>query len=199
MAPRPSVEKERRQEILQAASTCFARSGYDATSMADIAAELPFSKALLYYYFESKRELFLALLRDWADNSVQAWESLLTTEDPPVAKLRKSAEFATQLLASSTDLARVEMEFWGQLGREQDVAETFRVVFSAFRNRLAGVIQEGIEAGEFHPVDTEALAAALVGMYDGLALQAIVQPDAIDWARAGETIIEVVLNGVRKR
>jgi AcrR family transcriptional regulator len=198
MAPRPSVEEERRSEILQAALTCFARKGYDRTTMDEIAAELPFSKGLLYYYFKSKRELFLALLQDWATTSVQTWETLLSSEDDPTARLHKSAEFATQLLASSADLARVEMEFWGQLGREPDAAEAFREIFAEFRQLLANVIHEGIADGQFRRVNAEALAAALVGMYDGLALQAIVQPDAFDWVQVGETIVEVVLNGLKK-
>ena len=199
MAPRPSVEEERRSEILQAALTCFARKGYDRTTMDDIAAELPFSKGLLYYYFKSKRELFLALLQDWATTSVQTWETLLSSEDDPVTRLRKSAMFATQLLTSRSDLSRVEMEFWGQLGREQDVAQIFDSIFSQFRHQLTTVIREGIRTGQFRQVDAEALAAALVGMYDGLAIQAIVQPNAFEWAQVGETIVEVVLDGLRKK
>jgi AcrR family transcriptional regulator len=196
MAPRPSVEEERRQTILAAALSCFTRKGYDGTTMDDIAAELPFSKGLLYYYFKSKRELFLALLQHWATTSVQNWEALLSSEDDPTASLRRSAAFATQLLTSSADLVRVEMEFWGQLGREQDVREAFRDIFAQFRHQLAAVIREGIAAGQFRRVNAHALAAALVGMYDGLALQAVVQPDAFDWAQVGETIVEVVLDGL---
>lgn len=198
MAPRPSVEKERRAEILQAALACFTRKGYDATTMEDISAELPFSKGLLYYYFGSKRELFLALLREWASNSLQTWEELLSSEDDPVTRLRKSAAFATQLLASSSDLARVEMEFWGQLGREQDVSEVFRDIFAQFRYQLAKLIQRGIADGQFHPVDPEPLAAALVALYDGLALQATVDPDAFDWGQVGETTVQVLLEGLSK-
>lgn len=199
MSPRPTVEKERREAILQAALTCFARKGYDPTTMDDIAAELPFSKGLLYYYFKSKRELFLALLQDWAATSTQTWETLLASEDDPITKLHQSTAFVTQLLASSADLSRVEMEFWGQLGREQDVAEAFRSIFAQFRLQLAGVIREGITTGQFRGVDADALAAALVGMYDGLTLQAIVQPDAFDWAQVGETITEVVLDGLKQK
>jgi AcrR family transcriptional regulator len=196
MAPRPSVEEERRPTILAAALSCFTRKGYDATTMDDIAAELPFSKGLLYYYFRSKRELFLALLQDWATTSVQNWEALLSSADDPTTRLRGSAAFATQLLATSADLARVEMEFWGQLGREQDVTDVFCDIFAQFRQQLAAVIREGIVAGQFRDVNADALAAALVGMYDGLALQAVVQPDAFDWAQVGETILKVVLDGL---
>ncbi len=196
MAPRPSVERERRSEILHAALACFASKGYDATTMDDIAAELPFSKGLLYYYFKSKRELFLALLQDWAATSVRTWEALLSSEDDPTTRLRKSAAFITQLLASSTGLARVEMEFWGQLGREQDVAAVFRDVFAQFRHQVTHLIQEGITAGQFRPVEAEALSAALVGMYDGLVLQATVEPDAFDWEQVGETVIDVLLKGL---
>lgn len=196
MAPRPNVQKERRSEILRAALPCFVRNGYDATTMEDIAAQLPFSKGLLYYYFKSKRELFLALLSEWANDSLQKWTALLSTEEDATTKLRKSVEFVSQLLSSSADLARVEMEFWGQLGRERDVAEAFRDIFAGFRKQMVDIIREGIASSQFRRVDAEALAAALVGMYDGLTLQAVVDPDAFDWKKVGETIIDALLNGV---
>lgn len=199
MAPRPSVEKERRQEILQAALICFVRKGYDATTMDEIAAELPFSKGLLYYYFKSKRELFLALLQDWVASTIQAWETILSSEDDSITRLRKTSAFAIQAVVASIELTRVEMEFWGHLGREPDVTEAFLDLYAQCRQILADIIREGITAGQFHPVDADELAGALVGMYEGLILQAVVQPDAFDWAQVGETFIETLLNGLTRK
>lgn len=196
MSPRPTVEAERRQQILQAAWRCFALHGYENATMDQIAEALPFSKALVYYYFDSKRDLFLALLSDWADGVVARWNDLLSANDPPDAKLRKCIDFAVEILTEDPDLPRVEMEFWGQLHREPAVTATIREIYAAFRAELAGIIREGIDQGLFRPVDPEALAAFMVGAYDGLALQAVADPEALDWPAIINSIYDTVMHGL---
>ena len=51
----------RRDQIVAAALACFARTGYHATTMADVAAQAGVSKGTPYLYFDSKQALFLAL------------------------------------------------------------------------------------------------------------------------------------------
>src|SRR5215469_8907779 len=71
-APTPTPERKRRllpraaraASILQAASRTFARGGYAATSMDDIAAEAGVSKLMLYRHFNSKHELYEAVLAE---------------------------------------------------------------------------------------------------------------------------------------
>ena len=53
---------ERREQILVAATTAFARSGFAATSLDDIAAEAGVSRAILYRHFDSKTDLYRAIL-----------------------------------------------------------------------------------------------------------------------------------------
>ena len=55
----------RRDQIIAAALTCFARAGYHATTMADVAAQAGVSKGTPYLYFESKQALFIALHEEW--------------------------------------------------------------------------------------------------------------------------------------
>jgi AcrR family transcriptional regulator len=65
--PAPSgeagVSATTRERILDVALDLFARKGYAETSLREIAAELGFSKAALYYHFESKQDILLALHR----------------------------------------------------------------------------------------------------------------------------------------
>src|SRR5215472_7185921 len=55
----------RREQIIAAGLACFARSGYHATTMADVAGQAGVSKGTPYLYFASKEELFLALHEEW--------------------------------------------------------------------------------------------------------------------------------------
>jgi AcrR family transcriptional regulator len=65
----PKIAEEtraaRRDQIIAAALACFARAGYHATTMADVAAQAGVSKGTPYLYFESKEALFIALHEEW--------------------------------------------------------------------------------------------------------------------------------------
>ncbi|WP_232668179.1 TetR/AcrR family transcriptional regulator [Pseudonocardia sp. TRM90224] len=55
---------ERRAQLIRAAASAFVRSGYSATSLEDVAAEAGVTKVVIYRHFESKRDLYLAVLLD---------------------------------------------------------------------------------------------------------------------------------------
>ncbi|HEY6540074.1 MAG TPA: helix-turn-helix domain-containing protein, partial [Ktedonobacteraceae bacterium] len=67
MSPRPDVSEERRNQILAAASTVFARSGFHEARMDDIAEEVGLSKGALYLYYKSKDAIIAALLKFFFD------------------------------------------------------------------------------------------------------------------------------------
>lgn len=198
MSPRPSVEAERRQQILDAAMTVFGRTGYHTATMDDLAAELPFSKGLLYYYFGTKRDIFIALLDNWAERSLEIWEAMLLPDEDVIAQVCKSIQYGVQLVALSGDLARIEFEFYGQVGRDADVSEAFRTLYAQFRAQIGSILDAGVRSGDLRPLDTHIVAAVLFGAYEGLALQAMVEPEAFDWSAVSDTLCELVINGLSK-
>jgi AcrR family transcriptional regulator len=58
---------ERRRTLIEAAARAFARGGFAATSLDDVAAEAGVSRVLIYRHFESKTELYKAVLADVSD------------------------------------------------------------------------------------------------------------------------------------
>lgn len=63
--PRQLLRKdERRAQLISTAARAFVRGGYGATSLDEVAAEAGVTKVLIYHHFASKRELYLAVLRD---------------------------------------------------------------------------------------------------------------------------------------
>jgi AcrR family transcriptional regulator len=196
MAPRPSVESERRQQIIDAGMMCFARNGYHLTTMDDIAKQLPFSKGLLYYYFRTKRDLFLAILDDWMARAMVEWGRVLHPNAPAVEQLDACLAYGMQLLTQSAELSRVEFEFYGELGRDPTISEAFRSLFAAFRAEFKTILEAGITRGELRSVDTDALAAVLLAIYEGLALQAITEPEGFDWSSIAQEISDMVMHGI---
>jgi AcrR family transcriptional regulator len=196
--PRPNVESERRQQILDAAMICFARKGYHPSSMDDIAAELPFSKALIYYYFKTKRDIFLAILDDWTEKSTSAWTAMLSPEDSITAQLCKGLEYGIKLIVQFKTLARVEFEFYAETSRDDEVRQAIQNLFARFHVEFKSLLDAGIANGEFRPLNTDALSAVLFGAYEGLAMQAIVDTDTLDWPAILESLIDMLMQGIAR-
>ena len=170
--------------------TCFSRKGYYSSSMDDIAAELSFSKALIYYYFNTKRDIFLAILEDWARESINAWKMMLSSENDVATQLRKGLEYGVQLIVQFQDLSRIET------GRDEEVRQAIQSVFAQFRAEFKNLLDTGIANGEFRPLNTEALSAVLFGTYEGLAIQATVAPDLLDWSTVLESLFDMTMQGI---
>jgi len=60
----------KREKILEAAHQRFLHYGYSKTTMNEIAGDLSFSKALLYYYFPDKSQLYIAVMQRLADDYI---------------------------------------------------------------------------------------------------------------------------------
>ena len=74
--PPKDVTTKRKQEIYQAALTCFQQKGYHRATMDDIVVESGLSKGTLYWYFKSKKELFLSLVMELLGEMGQHWQAI---------------------------------------------------------------------------------------------------------------------------
>src|SRR5262252_8489707 len=92
MSPRTALQfahmrDERRDEILRAALGVFARRGFEATRIADIAEAAEMSHGLIYRYFPSKEAAFVALVERAVRGGVTLTEQALTREATPLNNL----------------------------------------------------------------------------------------------------------------
>src|ERR1700733_5699250 len=89
--PRPRIRldnDERRAQLLQLARKAFSDRSYDDVSIDDLAREAKISKGLLYHYFPTKRHLYVAGLREIAEELVQR-VTAIPTNLPPAARARR--------------------------------------------------------------------------------------------------------------
>jgi AcrR family transcriptional regulator len=99
---RSQQDKEtRRVALLDAALDVFFERGFAATRMEDVARRAGLSKGTLYLYFESKEQLFEALIEELATPRLQQLESLSTNAASLSEALELIAAFAPQMIGSS--------------------------------------------------------------------------------------------------
>ncbi|WP_045836671.1 TetR/AcrR family transcriptional regulator [Hyphomicrobium sp. 99] len=80
--PAAGTDPQKRRQILEGAGRVFSTTGFDASSMSDVAREARVSKATLYVYFQDKEHLFTAICAERRDRNISEIISLLDTEKP---------------------------------------------------------------------------------------------------------------------
>jgi AcrR family transcriptional regulator len=195
-----SRKEEKRALIIEAAAKVFARRGFASTLMAEIAIEAGIGKGTLYEYFDSKENLFFAVF-EWFVQATEAEAkvSISALGGSASERLDALSESLMSSWAQMEDMYSLVMEFWSASASSQ-MRERFKQAFkngySDFRQIVSTLIRDGIERGEFQPqVDIDSVAAALVGTWDALLLQAWFDDD-FNPLTAARGFMTVVINGL---
>jgi AcrR family transcriptional regulator len=169
--------EERRGLILDAALEVFARHGYHAASIDDIAAAAAVSKALIYEHFPSKRHLHAALLERHVGELFELLAESAATSEPGEVRLRAGVDAFLAYVESRPDAFR--MLFRDAV--EPEVAESLRQLARQATAAVAGLIAREPFAGRSDDADEaeaiEMFGALLTGAVQSLALWWDEHPD----------------------
>ena len=171
MTPRPDVSEERKAQIYQAALTCFNRKGYHRTTMDNIVAESGLSKGSLYWYFKSKKELFLSLFQEIMGQIGQAWEGIAANQEASATeKLRASLALFRAELGEMVPFFSVMMEAWALTRYDEDVESIIQDLYGPYLDIMIRIIEDGVANGELRVQSARAMALVIMTLFDGITL-----------------------------
>lgn len=165
--------RARREEIIAAAGRAFLAKGYRATSFRDIADAVGVDRASLYYYFESKHELFRAATSVAVTRNIAEAEAIAASDRSPADKL---TEIVQRLLASYTDRDYPFMfiflqEDVNEITEDPDDewAREMNEFSRRYERAITSVIAEGADRGDFVlPGSPHVLTKTVIGMANWL-------------------------------
>jgi AcrR family transcriptional regulator len=184
--------RERRRQLLEFAAQRFADNGYHPTSVADIVGGLGVGKGVFYWYFDSKEQLFLEILKESQTDLRRAQRDAIADEPDPVRRLEKGVRAAFTWSAAHPEIANLvqfaatEEVFAKALRRGQEVALGDAVTH----------IKEAIAAGEIRDAEPEALAHAVIGLTGHLARE-LVHQRGDDPGEVADLAVALLLDGLR--
>lgn len=168
------LQADRRTEILDAAQTCFARSGFHQASMQEICAEANMSPGNLYRYFPSKEAIIAGICeRDRAE----AVESFRAVHQAPdfFTGLAELARF--HLVERTAEEVGLCAEIMAESRRNPDIARVYQDVERDIKARLAAMLQQAADGGEIRrDIDLTSAASALMVLADGISWRRAVDP-----------------------
>lgn len=186
-----------RAALVKAATSLFAEHGYSATSVQQITDSAGINKAMLYYYFSSKEDLYRLVLEE----GISALDKALSSaeNDGPEIEGRLKNLLITYLsvVAEEPDLARVV--YREALGVGESARQTVADHFTHSVERLAALLSVAQAAGEIRAdVDSTLAAYSLFGMANMFISRVVVNRRELDVPALVEHILDVFFKGVEQ-
>jgi len=177
---RDEKKAETRARLLEAGARVFAREGFRGATIEQIADEAGYTHGALYSNFSGKEELFLALAEDYAlartRETAEALEHVGETSD----QARAAADVWMRRLASDPDTFILRLEFALHAARTPDLRERFASRSGALRLLVEDTLRERLEGSRAaYPLPPEELAVVLRAVGVGLAIERLIDPDAV--------------------
>jgi len=199
MARRPDSSEIRRNQILDAATKVFVRQGFQHARMDDIVEESGLSKGTLYWYFKSKEDIINAILHRLFTGDLENLESLVQAEGTASERLVQLTNDRVIGLKRMSSLVPIIFDFYAVAVHQQWVQQFIGEYFKHFRTLLEDLIQQGIDTGEFRPVNATKTAISLASLYEGLTLHWLMDPQTVQWEILSENSIPMLLDGLKVR
>jgi AcrR family transcriptional regulator len=196
---RKEKQADTRRRLLEAAGRVFARSGLHHASIDDVAAEAGFTKGAFYANFASKEELFLAMLDEKFAERLTDLERATGTDETPEEQARQAGEDFNRAIAADPEWERLFFEFAAHAGRNEDFRRELVSRYRALRERIMELYRERIDrdaAMEESPVPLDQLTLMTFAMVNGMALEKMLEPEAVDDELYG-TMLMVFFTGLR--
>jgi TetR/AcrR family transcriptional regulator, fatty acid metabolism regulator protein len=194
---RTAVEDKRRY-LLDAAVRVFARKGFHASRVGDIAEEAGVAHGLLYHYFASKDQVLEAVFHENWSVLLARIASVEEADEPAADQLRHIAAIVLRTWLHLPDVVRVVIR---EFGRSPELADRIGELAQPI-DVIQRVIARGIERGEFRQdIEPRVAATVVYGSIDELLTAFVLgrlPSEEADVAVAEQTLLEVTLRGLQR-
>ena len=189
MAKRLSAE-ERRASIIKVAKRLFAHTGFHGVSIDEIVKEVGVSPAILYRHFESKDELYAAVLQEFSATRESYVEAVVADDNGFEQVLRGMTTVFVSSIMNHPDMLKMEMH--SQLEGSTASQEFFLNRWKSFTDYIEYNLSELQSQNKIKPINEK--AAAL--MYQGIIREVLIQKSLQQTDRFHETPVAILVDEV---
>lgn len=191
MTPKKVDRAARHEEILAAAVKVFARKGYAASRIEDVAQEAGIAKGSVYLYFDSREALLEAAFEDLGRRMEHILQEATTGSASAAERLGDMVRGIMHYLSRERDLSRLMVDLWSA-GGGVDSPIDMAAVYDEYRAAIIRLLEEAWEDGAHLPVDPAAHASVIMGAIDGCVLQSLLDR-AVNPAELAEPIVRLLV------
>jgi AcrR family transcriptional regulator len=188
-----------RKRLLDAALLEFREHGYAATSLQAIAQRAGLTKGAIYWSFQDKRDLFLALVEERLDAPARELMRITETAPPEIETAPLVSQGFAEIVRNQPDLLLLAIEHWTLAIREESVRRDFVKRQRELTDAIARTLQaRHVTLGIPLTYPARGLGTAIIALSLGLAMEALAEPDAVPDALFGD-ILGLIYDGLVHR
>ena len=186
--------EERRAQLIAYSTTLFATKGYHSSSVADIVDGVGVGKGVFYWYFSSKEQLFVEILREAQKDMRRRQQREITDGEDPVERLARGIRAAVMWAAEHRDLFQL-FEF---ALTDDTFSQAMRTGRSTLANDAVEHLKSAIAEGRIPDRDPEQLAYAILGVSSLLTMEYVHHRNETPESVA-EMVVDFCLGGIGAR
>ena len=164
-------KENKKEQILSAASECFARFGYKKTTLDDIGEKSGLNKASIYYYFESKEEIFTTIVlnefKQFITKLHQNIEEDMDCEQKILVYFKEKLHYWFQKSMILPQITEIEPEKLQHLMMASGL-KTFLKIEQEEKSFVANILKNCIKKGQIKDCNVEKMSAFMFALVDGI-------------------------------
>ena len=190
-----SKQLQRKAQILDAALAVIVQKGYENSRMDDIVASSKMSKGAIYWYYKSKKEIYLSLVNHWVHNYSAVLNHIVDTDRSASDQLRSLFQYFIVQYEKDPVVFKALLEFWSMAGRDPEFNDKLQKVYSEFVNLISTIIQQGMDNGEFKNLDVDITAMSIMVNIEGIMWFTLFKLKNTSAREYIQTISDFILSG----
>jgi AcrR family transcriptional regulator len=172
----PVYLETRRQQIIDAAAACFARGGFHRTTMQDICGEADLSPGAFYRYFQSKEEIIQAMCSRGHEEDVEIIREAMRFNETIAIFDELIRVFFSGV--EDREFCALMVELISEAKHNRPIGEAVIETWHSTMEPLSDLVRLAQSRGEINPeLDARAVTRVMLGVYQGLVLQNLLEPD----------------------
>ncbi len=190
---------DKRDRILKAAIKVFAKNGFYATRVSEIAKAAGVADGTIYLYFKNKDDVLITIFEEGIGQLLTILREVAESDEPFENRITRIVELQLGLLEEQRDLAEVITVNLRQSSRL--LKQYAAPLFMQYIDVIAGVVRDGQEDGAFRrDLNPRVVARSLFGALDAILLTwALGEGDPAALRKAAGHCASLFLEGLRKR
>ena len=182
------IREARQKQLIEATIAALSRNGYAKLTLNHVASLAGLSPGIVNFHFRSKEQLLAATLEYLVEEYEAFWtQSLAAAGDSAVAKLEAMIDADFHPDINSLEKVTVWYAFWGEARWRPEYLKICQSLSESYFAETRALCREIVETGGYANIDPDSVARGLNAMIDGLWLDILTSPKAIDRREAKRT------------
>ena len=189
----------RKDQILDAALTVLVQNGYEGSRMDDVVSESQLSKGAIYWYYKSKKDMYLDLVNFWVIRYSATINHLVENDQSAPDQLKSLFNYFIDQYESDPDPFIALTEFWSMAQKDDDFREKLQKVYSQFLEVLEKIVAKGVKDGDFKKLDIRITAMSIMLNVESINWFTLFDTHGVSARDYIQTISDFILAGLLKK